>query len=86
MARRTKHAGSMNIPDEADPGTVRVYAMRVTDVCVAGGQQHVHLEAIDAPEVFVDTVIANPDEYLCVGDEHLIRVTIGAALPDDTLS
>lgn len=80
------HKAQVNIPDEAEPGTVREYRMRASDVCLAGGVQHVHLVAIDDPEVFVDTTIADSAAYLQVGSECLIRMTIGDAIPDDTLS
>lgn len=81
-----KHHAQVNIPDEAVPGTIREYRMRVSDMCVAGGAQHVHLVAIDDPEVCVDTEIADPAAYLQLGEECLIKMTIGDALPDDILS
>ena len=81
-----KHHAQVNIPDAAVPGTIREYRMRVSDVCVAGGAQHVHLVAIDDPEVCVDTVIADPAAYLQIGEECLIKMKIGDAIPDDTLS
>jgi hypothetical protein len=81
-----KHHAQVNIPDAAAPGTIREYRMRVSDVWVAGGAQHVRLVAVDAPEVCVDTVIADPAAYLQMGEECLIKMTIGAPIPDDALS
>lgn len=81
-----KQQAQVNIPDEAAPGTIREYRMRVSEACVAGGAQHVHLVAIDDPEVFADTVIADSAAYLKIGEEYLIRMKIGDPIPDDALS
>ncbi len=81
-----KQQAQVNIPDEAAAGTIREYRMRVSEACVAGGAQHVHLVAINDPEMWVDTVIADPAAYMQIGEECLIKMTIGAPIPDDALS
>lgn len=77
-----KSKAEFTAPEAEESGTVREYRMRATDAWVTGEAQYVHLVAIDDPEVCVDTTLHDPAQHLTVGQEYVIRVTVGTPIPD----